>query len=736
MFGFGRFLHSIKVGIVGKNALGKPVKNAIGDLNKLKKAIGQLKAIGKKMMFIGGVMTAAMVPGIVSAAGFENAMAEVSTLVDTATVDIGGLGEQVKDMSKEFGSMPTDTARAFYQTVSAGFSDAADATEIMTVGLKLARGGVTDTATAVDGLTSILNAYGLSGEDALSVSDSLFVAMRMGKTTIGALSSTIGRVAPLAKAAGVGIDEMTAGVAALTLGGLNTAEATTSFRAMMSGILKPTADATAVAKEFGITLSTAGIKSVGGFSNWLKILQEKMGGNEVALARLFPNVRALVGALALVGPQGQKYAEIMEAMGIKTGSTATAFAKMDATTKAAFDKSKASAAAAMHDIFKAMLPTITSLLTVIGKIGSGIGAFAKAHPMLTKILITSILVTGIFLTLAGTVVFLAASFAFAVVSLAAYSLASKSAAMGSLGLAAALKGVAIGIWSILWPVGLVILAIAGLSVIGYQLWKHWDSITAGLGAAFRAICGAFLIASQAISGAAVKLWGMLGAGFKWIWEFVRDMVLSLGMGIAVGMDFITNVFSIGLSYISGLWSSTWAGIAEAFGGVWETIKGHFTAVWQWVVALPSRFYEAGKGLIAAFLDGIKAAWSGLVTNVKNMFSELRSYLPFSDAKKGPLSDLTKSGFRFVETFQRGIHQSFPSLERELDESLMRLIPVPVGAGGGSINNIDNSRQSDGGRTNHYTVTVNITGTSDKDIEKKVKQGIMQALNETGKDGGR
>jgi len=108
------------------------------------------------------------------------------------------LGDAVGDQSKAFGSMPTETAKGFYQAISAGASSVEQATEAMTAANKLAIGGVTDIETAVDGLTSSMNAYGGEAGSFTDISDSMFTAVKAGKTTIGELANSIGAVAPLA----------------------------------------------------------------------------------------------------------------------------------------------------------------------------------------------------------------------------------------------------------------------------------------------------------------------------------------------------------------------------------------------------------------------------------------------------------------------------------------------------------------------------------------------------------
>ena len=87
---------------------------------------------------------------------FNTALAEVSTLLDNAAKEMPILEQNAKNLAATFGGSPTQQAQAFSQAISAGASNATDATAMLTAANKLALGGVTDVTTAVDGLTSIV----------------------------------------------------------------------------------------------------------------------------------------------------------------------------------------------------------------------------------------------------------------------------------------------------------------------------------------------------------------------------------------------------------------------------------------------------------------------------------------------------------------------------------------------------------------------------------------------------
>lgn len=258
---------------------------------------------------------------------FSDAMAEVSTLVDTATFDVRLLTREVLAQSAAYGSFPAVQAKAAYAIISAGATSAAQATDILTASNKLAVGGVTSVEVAADGLTSVLNAYGDAVASASDVTDTLFVGIRAGKTTADELAASLGKVAPVAAAANVPFTELVASIAALTKGGISTKESVTGVRAVLASIVKPTQQASDAAARLGIDFTVAGLQSKG-LAGFLEDVVEKTGGSSDELAQLFTGVEALVPVLALAGGAGEDFVEILAQMEERGGSTEEAFRKI------------------------------------------------------------------------------------------------------------------------------------------------------------------------------------------------------------------------------------------------------------------------------------------------------------------------------------------------------------------------------------------------------------------------
>jgi TP901 family phage tail tape measure protein len=290
------------------DALGAAVK-------ELTKLLGQLGLAGT------------LAATTMAALEFSASMREVSTLVDTSVFSMRDLTKAAIDQAGAFNSAPITQTKALYQIISAGASSAAQATDTLTAANMLAVGGVTSVEVAADGLTGVLNAYGSKVAGAAAVSDTLFIGLKAGKTTIGELSASLGAVLPLAAAMGVSFDELVAATSALTKGEIETSVAVNGLRSVLAAVAKPSDEAAKLAAKLGLEFNSAALESKG-LAGFLADLQAKTGGNTDALAKLFGGLEALVPVMALSGQAGKDFASILDQMTGKAGATQEAFDKI------------------------------------------------------------------------------------------------------------------------------------------------------------------------------------------------------------------------------------------------------------------------------------------------------------------------------------------------------------------------------------------------------------------------
>lgn len=303
---------------------------AILDTKRWRAGLGRLtKGIGIAVAAAAAAFSAAMIKFSQAGDEFQKAMSNVATLVDTNVVNMQDLARQVLTLNPALGDA-TEITNGLYQAFSAGAPTAEAAMETTITSAKFARAALTDTNTAVDVLTTAVNAYGSETITAQKASDLFFQTIKLGKTTGEELAGTIGQSIPLFASAGIAMEELTAGLAAMTKQGVNSANATTQLNAIVNAFLKPSDEMVETLERMGYVSGSAFLEAEG-LAGALKLLQEETRGDAAAMATLIPNIRGLRGAMALTGVGGKTFTETLEAMGDASGSTAEAFEKQEKT---------------------------------------------------------------------------------------------------------------------------------------------------------------------------------------------------------------------------------------------------------------------------------------------------------------------------------------------------------------------------------------------------------------------
>ena len=243
---------------------------------------------------------------------FRKNMLEVATISTQVTDDMTGFMIQVMSITQEIPIKAPEAAKALYSIVSAGH-DGADGMKILEVSAKAAVGGLTETETAADAVTTILNAYKMSAEEAGTVSDQLFTTVRLGKTTFGELGASIAQVAPIAAAYGISIDQVLGAVASLTKQGTPTSQAMTQIRAAIQGTAGELGDAAFQGRTF---------------QEALQLINEKAGGSASKMKEMLGTDEGLAATLALTGKNAKSAASDLGELQNSLGATEAAFEKM------------------------------------------------------------------------------------------------------------------------------------------------------------------------------------------------------------------------------------------------------------------------------------------------------------------------------------------------------------------------------------------------------------------------
>tara|TARA_R100001510_G_scaffold35600_2_gene32084 strand:+ start:969 stop:3476 length:2508 start_codon:yes stop_codon:yes gene_type:complete len=296
--GFKAFGSGAQAAAVGARGLGAALSTALGPLTAVVAAAASL----------------GQVFGVLRQQDFSEAK------VRSLGVNSKELTARLKDVSGELSGQASvlDLTGAAYDVASAGFNNAADASKILKAASQGATGGFSDINTVGDATTSVLNAYGLEADKASKLVDGFIQTQNDGKIVIGEYAANIAKVAPIASALGVPLEEVNAAVAQITGGGEKAEVTFTSLKNAFAQIAGGK-----VGKEFekfGVEINAATLKSDGLAGTLEKIKSTGADTGEIIKAFGIEGGQAIITLLG----NTEKYNELLENQKNSQGAAAKA----------------------------------------------------------------------------------------------------------------------------------------------------------------------------------------------------------------------------------------------------------------------------------------------------------------------------------------------------------------------------------------------------------------------------
>lgn len=584
---------------------------------------------------------------------FESAMAKVGTIADTTKVPLESLSSQVLQVSGDMHIGANEIAEAAYQAISAG-QDTGNAVAFAGQASMLATAGFTSTTSAVDILTTALNAYGKGADEAGHVSDVLLTTQNLGKTSVDELAGSMGRVIPLAAAYNVSMENLSSGLAIMTANGIATAEASTYTKSMLN--------------ELGDTGSTVGKilqqqtgksfaelnadgKSLG---DVLQVLYDSVGGNATKFAGLWSSVEAGTGALSLASSGADKFNGVLQQMQADSGATQTAYDTMTDTMAYKLDGVKTNAQNLGTALFDA----------VSGRLGEGV-ALAGGY---LQTLSESVQQNGI----AGLAEGLAAVFTDLTTNVGPQLLQTGIDLLSKLG-----EGLVTGIPQLLAQALPVAASLAsGLRENAGQL------VDAGIQFILNLATGLMNGLPTMIAylpGIVSDIAGIINDNAPKLLVAGVQLIVTLGQGLIQAIPaLVENIPQILMAVANVITAFNWlnlgGNIIKLLGDGIKGMKGALTSGFKsvldgginYIKSLPAKFIEWGKDMIMGLVKGITGSVGAVVGAVKNVASTIATYIHFSRPDIGPLRLYEQWMPDFMSGLAKGIRDNLWMVEDAAD----------------------------------------------------------------------
>jgi len=360
-------------------------KRAMTEVNKtmakLGKNVGVLRKsfnlLSASINSLGKIGSGIGLPAILGAssktfADFEKNISEVFTLLPKA--NRGAFNQMSKDalrFSEKFGVLPEEVTRGMYQSISAGVQPETlmEDDGFLETAQKSAIAGVTDLKTAVDAFTNVMNSYGEGVYNVAEVSDMMFKAVSMSKTTFRELSDYMYQILPTAGSLGIRLDDLLGSISALAATGTLTRVGTTQLRQMFIELGRTGDKAnSAFLQASGGTPFQQFIRDGGRVTEVIAMIGDVAKRRGTDLRNLFGSVEAGNAAINLFNSQSVQgmIQELDEDSGAAAGAMSKAFTVMADTLSFKFarlQRTFMNLFIKIGDVIKPVLKDITSELT-------------------------------------------------------------------------------------------------------------------------------------------------------------------------------------------------------------------------------------------------------------------------------------------------------------------------------------------------------------------------------------
>ena len=282
--------------------------------------LGSITAKGMKAATVAITGTAAALGGVTAAAikvgsDFESQMSRVKAISGATGEEFEQLKAQAMQLGADTSFSASQAAEGMENLAAAGFTTS----EIMNAMpglLNLAAASGEDLASSSDIAASTLRGFGLAASDAAHVADVLAANANRTNSSVADTGEAMKYVAPLARAAGLSLEETAAAIGIMANAGIQGSQAGTSLRGALSRLSKPTDDMTAAMEELGISFydSNGKMKSLTEQVGMLRQATEGMTDEQKNnyLVTLYGQ-EALSGMLALINEGEGSLGELTKA---------------------------------------------------------------------------------------------------------------------------------------------------------------------------------------------------------------------------------------------------------------------------------------------------------------------------------------------------------------------------------------------------------------------------------------
>lgn len=314
------------------------------------KKLGSITSKGMKAATVAVTGTTTALGGVAAAAvkvgsDFEAQMSRVQAISGATGKELEELRSQAVELGADTSFSASEAAQGMENLAAAGF-ETNEIMDAMPGLLDLAAASGEDLASSSDIAASTLRGFGLAASEAGHVADVLAENANRTNSSVAETGEAMKYIAPLARAAGISMEETAAAIGIMANAGIQGSQAGTTLRGALSRLSKPTDDMQQAMDELGIAFydSEGKMLSLADQVGMLKSAMEGMTDEQKNnyLVTLYGQ-EALSGMLALINEGPDSLASLTAAYEQCDGSAQAAADTMQDNLKGAVEELSGSA---------------------------------------------------------------------------------------------------------------------------------------------------------------------------------------------------------------------------------------------------------------------------------------------------------------------------------------------------------------------------------------------------------
>lgn len=657
-------------------------------------------SVGESMLPIAAGITAIGVAGGRAFIDFDSIITGAAAKAGATADEMEMMRQKASQFGADFPISATQAAEGMDRLAAAGY-DANQVIGVMPSVITAAVASGEDLATTSDVVSNALNIWNLKqgdiAQNAMRVAD--VVQMASNKSSLGMADFGLAMQYAGAPAAtlNVSIEQLATAMAIMKNNGIEASTIGTSLRSVFSRLSEPPKPAAEAIEALGLQVKDAS----GNFLGLQPIVEQLRGKilnlsntEQVAYAKALAGEEAYSGLLALVKTAPEDYQALQDAMDSATGSSQAQFEVMKGTLKNSIDGMLGSLESLAINFGTVLTPQIKMITDSIGNFADMINKLSPETKLLIgNVLMGTVAFTGFMLGM-GKAISIGGGFVklygdigraamggsiqnkalqFAVLNtvnayrtLRTTLIAVKSAmtletvaiatASGLSKISDAIKMVVSASRAFIFsPLGIALMAIAGIAFLIYQNWETvgpfliglWNQIKTALLSAWAAIQPAVisLMASfgrlrEAVANAINAVSTALQPAFNavnmvisavlsfggsissFLMPILQMLAMLLGGALVTALIIAANVIANNIVIAINIAASVITGFLGVLDGIITFLTGVFTGnwamAWQGIVKVFESIFTTITNIIDSILNGIKANVNSIIDTINSI----------------------------------------------------------------------------------------------------------------------